>query len=139
MSSDCTNIADCELLLALLRDGKTLLNVMRIDGGDGSPHHLHVPYLLARSTDMAHTWSISQAPPSMLSARPMTLMLPNGALVLSGGRPGLSLWVSADGFGRFWLRYDIPTEHNKLVSTPAQGCGGSQGCTFCKGFCNVTW
>ena len=36
-------------------------------------------------------------------------------------RPGLNLWVSADGFGKRWATYDIPTEHNKLVSTAAQG------------------
>ena len=127
-----------ENAIALLRDGKTLLNVMRIDGGDGQPHSYHVPYLLARSTDMAYTWTISQAPPALLSARPYLLTLPNGALVLSGGRPGLSLWVSADGFGKDWQTYDIPTEHNKLVSTAAQGCDGAQGCRFCDGFCNVT-
>ena len=123
--------------IVLLRDGKTLLNVMRIDGGDGQPHNFHVPYLMARSTDMAHTWTISQAPPTMLSARPELLTLPNGVVLLSGGRPGLSLWASTDGYGKTWTGYDIPTEHNKLVSTPEQGCGGPQGCRFCHGFCNV--
>ena len=37
---------------------------MRIDGGDGQPHNYHVPFLLARSTDLAHTWAISQARPA---------------------------------------------------------------------------
>jgi len=123
--------------ITVLRDGRTLLNVMRIDGGDGQPHNYHVPFLLARSTDLAHTWTVSQAPPTMLSARPELLTLANGVVLLSGGRPGLGLWVSSDGDARSWKGYDIPSEHNKLVSTREQGCGGPQGCRFCRGFCNV--
>ena len=33
--------------IVLLRDGKQLLCVIRVDGGDGTPHHYHSPYLLA--------------------------------------------------------------------------------------------
>ena len=45
-------------------------------------------------------------------------VLENGALLISGGRPGLNLWASPDGFGKTWESYDIPTEHNKLIADP---------------------
>ena len=53
----------------------------------------------------------------MLSARPRAIVLPNGALVVSGGRPALSMWISVDGFGNSWKEYDIPTEHNRGIQT----------------------
>ena len=34
---------------------------------------------------------------------------------VSGGRPGVDLWISADGFGESWERYSLPTFHNQLV------------------------
>jgi hypothetical protein len=73
-------------------------------------------YLPHHSVDSAHTWSLQQAPPQLLSARPRAIVLANGALVVSGGRPGLGLWVSADGFGRAWESSDIPTRHNQLMA-----------------------
>eukprot|EP00750_Incisomonas_marina_P015026 INCI18056.4.p1 GENE.INCI18056.4~~INCI18056.4.p1 ORF type:complete len:393 (+),score=42.50 INCI18056.4:100-1278(+) len=98
--------------IVLLRDGKTLFCVMRLDGGDGVPSHAHVPYVFATSVDLGLTWTIKEAPAFMLSARPRALVLPNGALVVAGGRPALSLWVSEDGFGDLWEQFDIPSEHN---------------------------
>jgi hypothetical protein len=109
-----------ENTVVILRDGKTLLCVIRVDGGDGAPHSYHRPYLFAQSQDNAFTWSLKRAPPQLLSARPRALVLGNGALLLSGGRPGLGLWVSTDGFGKQWKSFDIPTEHNRLVADPAQ-------------------
>ena len=38
--------------VVLLKDGVTLLCVMRIDGGDGVPNHTHVPYLRLRTLNM---------------------------------------------------------------------------------------
>ena len=103
--------------VVLLKDGVTLLCVMRIDGGDGVPNHTHVPYLLATSVDRGLTWSMREAPKYMLSARPRAIVLPNGVLVVSGGRPALSMWISIDGFGNSWKEYDIPTEHNRGIQT----------------------
>ena len=57
------------------------------------------------------------------------MVLTNGALLVSGGRPGLGLWVSADGFGRQWENFDIPTQHNKLMAEPAM--------KFCDAFLNA--
>ena len=94
------------------------------------PAHKHVPYLLATSNDMAHSWNLTVGPLQLLSARPRALVLVNGALLLSGGRPGLSLWASADGFGKTWEKYDIPAEHNKLINKPDH--------KFCDTFVNAS-
>jgi hypothetical protein len=74
----------------------SLLVVIRKDGGDGVPHHYHVPYVFASSTDKGHTWSIREAPKGMLSARPRAVSLSGGATFIAGGRPGLDLWISQD-------------------------------------------
>ena len=58
-------------------------------------------------------------------------MLPNGALVVSGGRPALNLWVNRDGTALGdWEAYDLPTEHNRLVEDPSL--------RFCEQFENAT-
>ena len=101
--------------VVLLKDGRTIFCVLRIDGGDGVPTHKHVPYVFATSIDLGKTWTMKAAPPFMLSARPRAIVLPNGALIVSGGRPALSMWVSKDGFGHSWEEYDLPTEHNNGI------------------------
>ena len=101
--------------VVLLKDGVTIMCVIRIDGGDGVPNHSHVPYLLVTSVDRGKTWTMREAPKYMLSARPRAIVLPNGALVVTGGRPALSMWISLDGYGKSWKEYDIPTEHNRGV------------------------
>ena len=73
--------------VVLMGDGKTIMVVFRIDGGDGAPKPSpHVPYLFAKSTDQGATWKYEQAPPSMLAARPRALCrrLPGP---MCGGRP----------------------------------------------------
>ena len=57
-------------------------------------------------------------------------MLPNGALLLTAGRPGVDLFVSPDGFGRKWTRYSLPTFHNQLVSTQKE----DPDWQFCKAY-----
>jgi hypothetical protein len=106
--------------VVLLKDGRTLLVVLRVDGGDGRPDQRHAPFLLATSTDRGETWALRAAPAFMLSARPRAVVLPNGALVVSGGRPALSMWVSADGFGRRWEEHDLPTQHNRGLARGLQ-------------------
>ena len=62
------------------------------------------------------TWTAATPlPPDMQSAQPRAVVLPNGALLLTAGRPGVDLFVSHDGFGRTWSRYSLPTFHNQLV------------------------
>ena len=59
---------ECDI--ALLKDKKTLFAVMRVEGGDGYPHHLHKSYISSTSTDGGVTWSTPKVmPPDVLSAR----------------------------------------------------------------------
>eukprot|EP00041_Stephanoeca_diplocostata_P013864 m.247244 g.247244 ORF g.247244 m.247244 type:complete len:413 (+) comp19493_c0_seq1:117-1355(+) len=116
--------------VVLLKDGKTIFCVLRRDGGDGVPTHVHSSYVFATSTDSGYTWKLVEAPSDLLSARPRaTVLQPGGALAISGGRPGVSLWISPDGYGQTWQKHDIPTEHNALVSDPAD--------KFCDEFLNA--
>jgi hypothetical protein len=62
-------------------------------------------------------------PPEVLSAQPRAVVLGNGALLLTAGRPGVDLFVSHDGFGKSWKRYSLPTYHNQLVETQKEAAG----------------
>jgi len=46
------------------------------------------------------------------SVQPSLVVMSDGKVVLSGGRPGLFLWVNADGTGKDWQRVDILALHN---------------------------
>ena len=74
-----------------LSESGALLAVVRIDGGDGEPHGRHLLYRATRSTDFGNAWSPPWSITGAGSARPRLLRLGNGALVLSGGRPGLGV------------------------------------------------
>jgi hypothetical protein len=111
-----------ENALALLSDGRTLLSMFRVDGGDG-PRGSHSPYFSARSTDSARSWTRPVAVAGTGSARPRLAQLGNGAgpLILSGGRAlnlgtrDILMWVSGDGLGNLWQRYSISYWHNRLA------------------------
>lgn len=103
----------------LLKDKKTLMSFMRVDGGDGVPSHRTLPFLTALSTDRGRSWSKPKPlPDDMLAAYPKATVLESGALLLTAGRPGSDLWVSLDGFGERWARYSLPTFHNQLIDSP---------------------
>ena len=102
-----------ECALVLLKDNKTLFAVMRVDAGDGQPHGYTKPLWAATSSDGGGTWSAAAPlPPDMLSAQPRAVVLGNGALLVTAGRPGVDLFLSVDGFGHAWKRYSLPTFHN---------------------------
>ena len=86
---------------------------MRVDGSDGTPSHRTLPWLSSTSVDGGKTWSkASPLPSNMLSAHPHATVLENGALLVTGGRPGLDVWISTDGFGESFI-YSYPT--NKQI------------------------
>ena len=102
--------------------------------GPGEPSMARLPsgrlLLVFRSDATAYFWKAFSddegehwSPPAVMdkqggqwSVRPQLRVLSNGLLVLSGGRPGIKLWVCADGAGESWQEIDIAREHNALVS-----------------------
>jgi len=119
---------ECDVVL--LKDGKTLFAVMRVDGGDGRPDGRTLPLIAATSTDGGVTWVPAATPKEMRSAWPRAAVLENGALLVTTGRPGVDLFVSLDGMGRAWERHSLPTAHNQLVVSE----GHPPGWAFCPQF-----
>lgn len=76
------------------------------------------------SRDQGATWTALQETgvgpltgARVWSVAPQLLVLPNGALVLSAGRPGLAVWVSVDGAGETFQRTDLAAAHNAGLGT----------------------
>jgi hypothetical protein len=80
-----------------------------------------VSYAIAKSTDRGGSWKLTLAPSFMLSCRPRAVTLSRfGTVLVSGGRPPLSVWATRDG--ESWTAYDIPSEHNRLVPPAMRFC-----------------
>ena len=98
--------------LALLDDGKTILCVIRVDGGDGPVTHHMLPYVQTVSTDGGATWSpavpMRDTSGGLIGcARPRLLGLTGGGVVLSGGRLDPQnhdnyVWINAAGDAGDW-------------------------------------
>ena len=69
------------------------------------------PYGRVYSDDGGRTWSAADriAPGSV---EPSLAVLPGGIVALSGGRPGVFVWLDADGRGENWQAVDIVAHHN---------------------------
>lgn len=90
-----------------LLDNGDLLCIYRVsDAWDFNKSH---------SRDEGRTWSEPLRMEGMRSVQPRLARLENGALVLTGGRPGLFLWLCADGRGEQWDAVNLATHHNRLV------------------------
>jgi hypothetical protein len=50
---------------------------------------------------------------------PQLVSLANGVLLLSGGRPGIFLWICTDGQGNKWERLNLAEHHNRHVNDRA--------------------
>ncbi len=91
----CGGVADdgfCEPALIGVADG-SLLCVMRRGGG--------LPLAQCRSTDGGNTWS----PPELLAGHgvdPDLVLMSNGVLACTYGRPGMHIMFSEDGCGYSW-------------------------------------
>ncbi len=99
----------------MLKDGSLFVALRTTDG------HGVGPMYFARSSDLGRTWSKAK-PFTPTGVMPRLLLLGNGTLVMSSGRPGVDLRFSFDGHGKRW------TEPRKLVpadeSKPqADSCG----------------
>ncbi|MGW2221359.1 exo-alpha-sialidase [Nonomuraea sp. NPDC001684] len=101
----------------------SLLAVMRKDGGTYST------LAWSRSTDEGRTWSaVRDLQPSGQSCTvrgvaPRLLLMPNGVLVLSAGRPDDWLAISPDGRGDSWTQQRV-TYHNRDGVYDTHGSSG---------------
>ena len=99
-----------ETTLCRLKDGP-LMCVFRRNGG-GSGISAFLPYGQTWSQDEGKTWSEPIAMTDARSVEPRHLVLEDGTVVLSGGRPGLHLWFNIDGTGKAWQSIDTLKHHN---------------------------
>ncbi len=93
----------CESALARLKDGR-LLCVFRLNSG--------VPYGHCFSSDEGRTWTRPAALQDAFSVQPSLAVTPDGPVALSGGRPGLFLWLNPDGTAATWHKVDVLANHN---------------------------
>lgn len=86
------------------------------------------PYWKAFSSDEGHTWTDAVQMPTQWSVRPLLTVLPDsGLVVLTGGRPGINLWASADG-GEEWTRFNIAEKHNEGIKAAV----ARKPCSMCR-------
>lgn len=116
----CATIADeqcpldgqegpCEAALCRQRDGR-ILCVFRLGMAPGGTR-----YGQTWSADEGKTWAPPVAmQPGLCSVEPSLAALPDGTLVLSGGRPGLYCWIDRTGDGLDWGRIDLLEHHNRF-------------------------
>lgn len=64
------------------------------------------------SSDEGKTWTKPVTMEGVFSVQPGLATFGDGAIALSGGRPGLYLWFNTDGTGRDWQRLDMQAHHN---------------------------
>jgi hypothetical protein len=81
------------------------MNVFRLDSS--------VPYGQTFSDDDGRTWSTPVAMKNAHSVQPSIVRMIDGALVLTGGRPGLFFWMNPSGDGGNWLQVDLLSNHNE--------------------------
>ncbi|CAK0777627.1 Sialidase domain-containing protein [Gammaproteobacteria bacterium] len=93
-------------------DGR-LLCLYRVGSGAGRS------YYRSESTDDGYHWSSPRPVLCVGSVKPQLISLENGTLLLTGGRPGLTLWISHDD-GLVWRSFDLVAHHNATMSDPTQ-------------------
>lgn len=99
----------CEAALARLKDGR-LLCVYRLAS--------NVPYGHSFSSDDGKTWTEpASLPKDVFSVQPSLVVLKDGAIALSGGRPGIFLYLNAAGDAKTWEKVDLMAHHNATVPT----------------------
>ncbi|MBT5876254.1 MAG: exo-alpha-sialidase, partial [Candidatus Latescibacteria bacterium] len=99
----------CESNTVQLSDGR-LLCIFRV--GSGRNH----PFGKCYSNDAGVSWTRAETIGPAWSVQPKLLLLANGVLLLAGGRPGLFLWLCADGSGLKWDPINLAQHHNECCS-----------------------
>jgi hypothetical protein len=90
--------------LARLKDGR-LMSVFR-------SYYSSYPYGASWSSDEGKTWTEPVWTYFAWSVDPRMAVMPDGTVVLSGGRPGVLMWFNVDGTGKNWQVIDILDHHN---------------------------
>lgn len=93
----------CEAATCRLKDGR-LMCVFRLAS--------NVPYGQCWSSDEGRTWTEPVAMVGPHSVQPSLAVIKDGVIVLSGGRPGIYLWINMDGTGKDWQQIDVMAHHN---------------------------
>lgn len=96
----------CESAVCRLADGR-LMCVFRLAA--------NVPYGQTYSEDEGKSWSPATAMKGPFSVQPSLAVMKDGTVALSGGRPGLFLWLNADKTGKEWQKIDLLANHNAQV------------------------
>lgn len=106
----------------------SLLVVARADSGDGVPRRLLRAYFAVASSDRGKTWTTPKPMTAtdgsqMGSARPRLLLLGRlkngvrqGPLMLTGGRPGLYLWLNTAADGQVRTTRPFLHHHRRKVA-----------------------
>ena len=98
----------CESATCRQRDGR-LLTIFRV-GSNWS-------FGSTWSEDEGRTWSTPTETVGIFSVQPGLAVMPDGMLVLAGGRPGPHIWFDAGGKGDNWQRISVWDHHDALVPT----------------------
>jgi hypothetical protein len=86
-----------ESAICRLKDGR-IMCVFRVES--------HMPFGQTWSSDEGKTWTPATQMSVPFSVQPSLAVMADGTVALSGGRPGLYLWLNPDGTGRDWLGVD---------------------------------
>ena len=134
--------------LVLLADGRTILALSRLGGGDGPPDRAHPGKHFSyyqdvvehRSRDWARSWSRGKILTGVGSTGPRLLMLGN-LLMMTVGRQvspthGLAgtdprIFVSRSGMADDWEEHSISAEHNRRIEDTTlrfSSCVNGTGC-----------
>lgn len=92
----------------VLPDGR-LMCVYRV--GSGTDQRYHKSY----SADDGTTWTKPEKIENAWSVEPQLVRLDSGAILLSGGREGLFLWLCTDGAGDHWEPFNLAEHHNAAL------------------------
>lgn len=101
-----TSEGPCESAMTILANGDILL-VCRTGGFVNNLHQ-------TISHDGGYTWE-KLKPIEPKSVQPGLTRLDNDTLVLSTGRPGIFVWISADGRGEKWEQINLVDVHNSMA------------------------
>jgi hypothetical protein len=98
----------CESAVCRLPDRRLMCVFRRQSGTKGE-----LPYGQCFSSDEGKTWTTPRVMNGPGSVEPSLVVLPSGIVALSGGRPGVNVWLNADGTCLDWAKVDIAAHHSE--------------------------